>query len=399
MKSYFGRGDYLNFNILKDFMDRLTAWRIPGNSVSIWHNGEEIFKYSSGYADIENCVPMNGSEMLNIYSTSKVCTVTAALQLYERGYFLLDTPLYDFIPEFREMTINENGELRKAKNPITMRQLFTMTSGLTYNVNTQAFAKARELTDGKMDTVQVIKCLASDPLAFEPGERWNYSLSHDVLAAVVEVISGKKFRDYVSEKIFAPLEMNDSFYHNEAVQDRMAQQYRFVNADSDDLVEAQKNGAKNDGRIENVGKDNPLVFGSEYDSGGAGIVTTVGDYAKFMQALALKGKGANGERILSDGTVELLRTNQLTEGQKKLFDWSVTKGYGYGLGVKTMTDIALSGSNGSLKEFSWGGAAGATALVDADEGLSMFYAHHMLNPQEEYYQPRLRNALYTSFKY
>ncbi len=388
----------MNFDYLKDFMDRLTAWRIPGNSVSVWHNGKEIFRYSSGCSNLEEKIPMNGSELLNIYSTSKVCTVTAALQLYEKGFFLLDTPLYDFIPEFKEMYIKENGELRKAVTPITMRHLFTMTSGLTYNTNTQAFRRARELTEGRMDTLQVIKCLASDPLAFEPGEKWNYSLSHDVLAAVVEVISGKKFRDYVRENIFEPLEMNDSFYHSENLLERMAEQYRYNSSENSDIVEAQKKRLGSDGRIENAGKENVLVFGPEYDSGGAGIVTTVGDYARLTQALALKGRGANGEHILSEGTVELMRTNQLDEKQMKYYDWSVTRGYGYGLGVKTMTDAALSGSTGSLKEFSWGGAAGATALMDADEGLSLFYAHHMLNPQEDYYQPRLRNVLYTSFK-
>lgn len=388
----------MDFTYLKEFMDRLTQWRIPGNSVSVWCRGEEVFKYSSGFSNIEKQIPMNGSELLNIYSTSKVCTVTAALQLYERGFFLLDDPLYDFIPEYREMYVRENRRIRKAKKPITMRNLFTMTSGLTYNMNTDAFKKARELTDGRMDTVEVIRCLASDPLAFEPGERWNYSLSHDVLAAVVEVISGKKFRDYVKENIFEPLEMNDSYYHNDTVRDRMAEQYRYSNEISTDAVKAQLSGVGEDGVIVNEGKDNIFAFGPEYDSGGAGITTSVGDYAKFAQALALKGRGVNGERILSEGTVELLRSNQLTEQQKKYFDWENVRGYGYGLGVKTLESVAVSGSTGTLGGFSWGGAAGATILADPDEGLSLFYAHHMLNPQETYYQPRLRNVLYTSYR-
>ena len=388
----------MDFKYLKDFMDRLTGWRIPGNSISVWYNGTEVFKYSSGFSNLEEKIPMNGTELLNIYSTSKVCTVTAALQLYERGFFLLDDPISEFIPEFDEMFIRENGEIRKAENKITMRHLFTMTSGLTYNTNTEAFEKAKKLTDGRMDTLKVIKCLASDPLAFEPGEKWNYSLSHDVLAAVVEVISGRKFRDYVKENIFEPLEMNDSFYHNETVRDRMAEQYRYVNSADSDIVKAQFSVKADDGAIINAGKDNSLIFGPEYDSGGAGITTTVGDYAKFAQALALKGRGVNGERILSEGTVELLRKNQLTEAQKKYFNWAPVRGYGYGLGVKTLESNAESGSTGSVGEFSWGGAAGATIMVDVDEGLSVFYAHHMLNPQEDYYQPRLRNIVYTSYK-
>ena len=389
----------MNFEYLKDFTDRLCKWRIPGNSVCVCHDGKEVFRYSSGYSDLENKIKMNGSELLNIYSTSKVCTVTAALQLYEKGYFLLDDPVYDFIPEFRTLYVKGClGEVKKAKNVMTLRHLFTMTSGLTYNTSTPAFEKAKQITGGKMDTLEVVRCLAQDPLAFEPGEKWNYSLSHDVLAAVVEVISGMKFRDYVRKNIFEPLEMNDSFYHNENVRDRMAQQYQFVNSENEDLVDLQKSTSRNGGEIRNAGKDNRLVFGPEYDSGGAGIVTTVPDYAKFAQALALKGKGMNAERILSEGTVELLRTNQLTDQQMQYFNWDCARGYGYGLGVKAMMNRALSGSNGSVGEFSWGGAAGASIFIDPDEKLSLFYAHHMLNPQENYYQPRLRNVLYTCFK-
>lgn len=389
----------MNFNILSDLINRLTAWRIPGNAVSVWHEGKEIFTSSSGFSDFENHKPMTGKELLYIYSCSKVAAVTAALQLYERGFFLLDDPLYEYIPEFRDVTVKgKDGELRPAASPITLRHLFTMTSGLTYNTNTPAFAKARELTDGRMDTLTVIRCLAQDPLSFDPGTHWNYSLSHDVLAAVVEVISRKRFCDYVKENIFDPLGMKDSFYHDDSRLADMAAQYRFENSTESDLVKLQS--GKSDtlgGRVVNVGKVNSLVFGPEYDSGGAGIITTVSDYGRFTSALSCGGLGSNGERILSSGTVELLRTNQLSAELLREFDWKQLRGYGYGLGVRTLIDRAASGSPGSLGEFGWGGAAGATVLVDPDLKLSMFYAHHMLNPQEEYYQPRIRNALYASF--
>ena len=387
----------MDFTELKNLMQRLCAWRIPGNSVSVYHEGKEVFKYSAGFSDLENKTPMNGSELLNMYSCSKVITVTAALQLYEKGFFLLDEPIYGVIPAFKDLHIKKpGGETARAEKPITFRHLFTMTSGLGYNTATPAFEKSRKETDGKMDTLTVIKNLAAEPVSFEPGEKWQYGLSHDVLAAAVEVISGKKFRDYVRENIFEPLEMTDSFYHNDAVFAKMAQQYRFETADGKDIVELQSRGsAAQGGVIVNAGKSNPLVFGPEYDSGGAGVTCTVGDFSKFAQALALGGKGINGERILSPGTVELLRTDQLSAEQKKYFEWNQHRGYGYGLGVRTLMSLAASGSTGSLKEFGWGGAAGATVIIDADEHLSMFYAHHMLNPQEEYYQPRIRNVLYT----
>lgn len=387
----------MDFTLMKDYMDRLTAWRMPGNNISVRVENKEVFTYQSGYSDVENQIPMRADHLLNIYSCSKVATVTAALQLYEKGFFLLDDPLYDFIPEYREMYIKTpEGELVKAKNPITLRQLFTMTSGLNYNMRNPSIAEAVKVTEGRADTVTVAKYLAKEPLSFEPGTRWLYSLSHDVLAAVVEVIAGKKFREYVQENIFDPLEMKESFYHNAHVQDRMAQQYRYVNSEETDIVKLQAaGGVGRDGHLMNVTKNVTAILGPEYDSGGAGITTSVSDYSKFVGALANDGVGWNGERILSAGTIELLRANQLNEQHMKDYNWSQLVGYGYGLGVRTLVDVAKSGTTGSIGEFGWGGAAGATVLVDPKNKLSIFYAHHMLNSHEEYYQPRLRNVLYT----
>lgn len=386
----------MDFTPMKEFMDRLTSWRIPGNSISVCVNNEEVFSYRSGYNDVDKKTTLDKDSLFNIYSCSKVATVIAALQLYEKGYFLLNDPLYDFIPEYREMYIKgKDGNVTKAENPITLRQLFTMTSGLTYNTQTPAFDKARKLTDGKMDTLTVIKCLAEDGLAFEPGANWQYSLSHDVLAAVVEVISGKKFRDYVKENIFEPLGMKNSYYHSENVLDRVAVQYRYVNSDEENIVKLQSSGGKAEGRVTKTANTVGAVFGSEYDSGGAGITTSVSDYSLFVSALANGGVGKTGERIITKGTIDLLRTNQLSDEQLKTFNWYQLKGYGYGLGVRTLMDKAQSGSNGNLGEFGWCGAAGAMALVDPELKLSVFYAHHMLNPQEKYYMPRLRNVVYT----
>ena len=387
----------MNFSYMKEFMDRLTAWRIPGNSISVCVDNKEVFSYQSGYADVENKIPMTQDKLFNIYSCSKVATVTAAMQLFERGYFLLDDPLYDFIPEYKEMYIkNENGENVKAKNPITLRHLFAMTSGLDYNIENTSMEKSIKITDGKMDTLTVIKCLAEEPLCFEPGSRWCYGMSHDVLAAVVEVISGKKFSEYVKENIFEPLEMKESFYHNEKIQGKMAEQYRYVNAKEVDLVKLQTAADnRNEGHTVHEDKSVRFVFGSEYDSGGAGITTSVSDYSKFVSALANGGVGMNSEQIISKSTIDLIRTNQLNERLLNYFSWPHLAGYGYGLGVRTLIDKAKGGSCGNLGEFGWGGAAGATVLVDPDLKLSMFYAHHMLNPQEEYYQPRVRNVLYS----
>ena len=382
----------MNFEYMKNFMNSLTEWIIPGNSVVIYKDGKKVFEYSSGYSDLEKKIKKTGKEQLYIYSCSKVATVTAALQLYEQGKFLLSDPLYEYLPEFKKMYVKDGDRIKAAENPITIRDLFTMTAGLSYATNTPAFEKARKLTDGKMDTRTVIKCLAEEPLLFEPGARWNYSLCHDVLAVLAEVVSGMRFSEYMKKNIFEPLDMNNSYYHapNDVI---ISPQYIYEIQDTKNIVELQQK--EHTTGVVKRAYGNELVFGENYDSGGAGIITTVDDYAKFAAALANSGTGLNNNRILSSATVKLMKTNQLNEAQRKTMNWRRLRGYGYGLGVRTLIDKAESGSNSSIGEIGWGGAAGATIIADTEEKVALFYAHHMLNPQEEYYQPRLRNVLYS----
>lgn len=389
----------INFAPLEYFMDHMLRGRSPGSAVEVYLKGERVYQHTCGYADWENKILLTGNELYNIYSCSKIATVTAAMQLVEQGKCGLDDPLYAYIPEYKEMYIQKEEELVKANNPITLRHLFTMTAGLTYNMNTDAFRKARETTDGRMDTVETIRCLASDPISFEPGTQWQYSLCHDVLAAVVEVVSGMKFRDYMKKFLFDPLEMGETVYHQTPeTLSRMAEQYNFVPYEasaSASVIEQQSGSGVGDGWFENVGKGNRLVPGPEYDSGGAGIITSVSDYTKLMAALAGYGKGANGEQILRKETVELMRQNAISPEQLEVFQkMGQMKGCGYGLGVRTHLSQEQSGVISSLGEFGWGGAAGATAVIDPEIELAVFYAQHILNPREEYYQPRIRDIVY-----
>ena len=391
----------MDFTPLKNLLDNLTNWKIPGNTISVCIDNKEVFAYQSGYADYENKIKMTSDTLLNVYSCSKVITVTALMQLYEKGFFTLDTPLYDFIPEFKEMFVKrDDGEIEKAKNIITMRHLFTMTSGLTYNVSAPGIIKAKEITDGKMNTLTVAKCIASDPLAFEPGTRWYYGLSHDILGAVAQVITGKKFSDYVTENIFLPLGMNNSYYHNDGVQERMAQQYHFYPNFTDTDKENFKNGFKNSytDNLRRVGNAVGFVFGSEYDSGGAGVTTSTDDYSKFASALANDGIGATKEQILKPNTINLLSTDQLNETLHKDFDNDNTAGYGYGLGVQTVTDLSLFKNLGSLHEFGWGGAAGSNDFINPEMRLSCFYGQHTLNPPSYLYHRLVRNTVYECLK-
>ncbi len=390
----------MDFNKLKDFMNHLTSWRMPGNSITVYLKDEPVFKYSTGFSDMENKVKMTGDELINIYSCSKLTTVVAALQLYEKGEFLLDDPLYNYIEEYKEMYIKDSdGNIKKAETPITMRQLFTHTSGLSYNWQSEHIKEVTEKTNGKSPTIEVARAFAKEPLVAEPGEIWNYSMSHDILAAVVEIVTGKRFSEYVKENIFAPIGVDEVYYHpTEEIYSKMAQQYRYIDGDiNDDPVAMQVSPNDKGGYVINIGKKNIMSIGSEYDSGGAGIIISVPSYAKFANTLAMGGKSKTGERILSKGTIDLIQTNQLNSMQLKgLLQWTtINKGCGFGLGAKMILDKATAGFTGNKNEFSLGGAAGATVLVDTDSQLSYFYAHHMINPQEPYYHPRLRNVVYS----
>ncbi len=386
----------MDFSKLRDFVDYMAAKRSPGCAVKVCVNGQPVFEHAAGFSNLEKKIPMTGQEYVYIYSCSKIATVTAAAQLLERGAFLLGDPLAEYLPAFREMTVRRpDGTLSPAKNPITVGDLFSMTAGFDYDIQSPALLAAKA-QDPACPTLHMVRALAAQPLSFEPGTCWQYSLCHDILAGLVEAVSGMKFRDYVRKNLFEPLGMDHSFYHpTPEILARMAEQYQFtpwnaVSTLDDDLVALQKNGCASDGFFRNVGKENRFLFGPEYDSGGAGIITTCGDYLKLLTALSMNGGG-----ILAPETVELMKTDRLTPEQRPYLNWPALRGYSYGLGVRTHIDRARSGSIARLGEFGWGGAAGATAVIDSELHLAVFFTQHTLSPREEWYQPRLRNVAYA----
>ncbi len=391
----------MDFSTLKEFMDSLDALKTVGHVIEVRLEGKTVFEYASGYSDLENRIKMTGEELLAIYSASKLTTITAGMQLVEKGRISLNDPLYDYIPEFRDMYVkNMDGSMKKAENPITIADLFTMTAGFNYDMKALGFQKARELTAGKMDTVETIKCVANDPLDFEPGSKWQYSICHDVLGALISVVSGKKFRDYVQDEIFEPLQMKDCYYHHtDETLKRAANKYVYMGYAeyNQDKFEGKKDNlaVMSDGCFKNVGKDVSHMLGAEYDSGGAGIIATAGEYNKLLAALANYGLGATGERILSPYSIDLIRTNRLNEEQMKNFDKPHLAGYGYGLGVRTHINPVKSGVLCNLKEFGWQSAAGALVLVDPEINLAVFYTQQLMYPNYKYYVPRIKNLVYS----
>lgn len=374
-----------DFTPLSRFIDRMVDWRIPWAEVLVMHRNETVFRYRAGYADLETKTPIEEDGIIYLYSLTKILTCTAALQLVEKGAMLLGDSLSDYLPEYADMKVKKtlpDGTiaLEAAERPITVRDLFAMTAGFSYDLAAPSIREAAEATEGRLPTREFAAALAKEPLLFEPGTRWNYSLCHDVLAALVEAIDGRRFGTYVREEITDPLGMRDTGFHlSESQRSRVLPLYMY----DDELGKA----VPFDGDWHRAG--------TELESGGAGLLSTVSDYALFLNALTNRGTGPDGVRILSAAGVELMRTDQLTARTRGDYNWSQLAGYGYGLGVRTHVSKAGSGSLSPLGEFGWSGAAGALAIVDPESRLTVMYAQHLVNHPEPYVHPRLKNIVYS----
>lgn len=370
----------MDFTPLKECLDRIVSYyKSPGVDCMVYKNHQKLFRYYTGLADIENNIPMKGNELYLIFSMTKMVTCVSALRLMEQGLFSLDDKLSDYIPEFENMKL-ETGDCKK---PILIRHLFSMSAGFDYNISAPYIERTIKM--GKTSTLDIVKSLSETPLLFEPGTNYKYSLCHDILGGLIEVITGKKLSVYMKENIFEPLKMKETFFGLTKDKDklsRMPARYRY-----------------NENRIP-VRQELfcPYNLTEEYESGGAGLCSTVCDYAPFLDALASGGVTKDGYRLLKEETVNLIKTNQLCDEGLKSFQTTVkTKGYGYGLGVRTHINSKESGSLSPLYEFGWDGAAGGFSLVDTENKLSLTF-FQQIHLWDHNIQNEIRNALYLSLK-
>lgn len=355
------------YNKLNSMLDHFLEMGVPGYDCLILKDGKEIYRRLGGYADPDNKLPMTGKERYNIYSFSKAITCTAAMQLWEKGLFDLEDPLYKYLPEYAEMTVlQEDGSLKKAENTILIRHLFTMSAGLSYNVDFAA--KVREEKGEDCTTREMIRSLAEVPLRFEPGTRYLYSLCHDVLAAVIEVITGQKFGAYCKEHIFDPLGLEKTtFMLPDDELDTITPQFRFNN-------ETKK--------AEQCGKQiQKYKLSSAYESGGAGGISTIEEYAKILE-------GVRTGVLLKKETLAFMQEDRLTEETRPYY-WYTTHGYGLG------TRVPIKGKS---YDFGWGSAAGMFHLVDVEHGIVAVYCQHVLGSPNTIFRktvlgPTITNAV------
>ena len=376
-----------DFFILKAFMKKITEFGPTGCACAITKHGQTVFEEYCGFADKEKIILINPDTIYRIYSMTKVITCAAALMLYERGLFLLTDPIYEYLPEFSDMQVCSNDStgaltIQPAKKPILIKDLFCMTSGLTYNYDNSeterrmdAFFKERK--DNQYNLREAMKALSRIPLAFDPGSHWKYGVSHDVLGALIEVISGKSFGQFLKNEILDPIGMKDTSFHvSDDTIHRLCGLYE--RTQHGELIDCP--GSVHDSFDAN----------DPYENGGAGLLCTLADYSSFLRVLACGGE-KDGVRLLGRKTLELMATNHLNAQQLMDYhDTPLRTCYGYGLGVRVLTDRAACGCNGSVGEFGWGGWAGTWMMVDPKEKLSVVYMHQLRPNMSEYIQPRLR---------
>lgn len=367
---------------------QVDAQRLPGLSVLVHRRGEVAFFDATGMMDVEAVKPVTADTIFRIYSMTKPITSVAAMMLFEEGRFHLDDPIAKFMPEFERMQVLIGGDaanprLEPARELITVRQLLTHTSGLTYNfmfdspVDELYRQHKIAFPGGKVPLEELVKRLARLPLVAHPGTRWSYGVSTDVLGRLVEVLSGQTLDAFFAERIFAPLGMRDTaFQVGEDKLDRFAAMYG--PPDSSGMA-AQPQREPNEMRVEPAPGLKLLdpargTFAKPQIvlSGGGGLTSTTADYLRFCRMLRNKGE-LDGERLLGRKTVEFMTTNHLpgdmaSMGQSR-FSEAPMEGLGFGLGFSVVLDPAKSQTIGSVGEYAWGGAASTGFWIDPAEDL------------------------------
>lgn len=370
----------MNFSLLTNYLNQVDKNNFPDFRLLVYKDHKCI--YDERFVADDVLPEETDKDMYYIFSASKVITCTAAMRLIQDGKLGLDDPVYKYLPEFKELYVNKNGERALAKNTLTVRHLFSMQGGFTYDLCHSEIRKIQEETKNKATTLEMMKGLSKMTLSFEPGENFQYSLCHDILAAVVEVASGKKFSEYLSEVIFTPLGMKDiTLKTTPEVLKRMKQQYS--------VEQVTFTAIKKEATC-------PYILTENYECGGAGMITTAEDYIKFVDALAC-GSSETGYKVLDDEHLALMGQNLLSEKSLETYraNVSLKSGYGYGFGVRTMMEPEKSNSLTPIGEFGWDGAAGAFCLVDTKNHLSIYLAQHVLcSPYGASFHHAIKNLVY-----
>mgnify|MGYP003662673477 FL=1 len=360
--------------IMQNYIDQ---GQLAGITTMITRRGKIVHQETVGVLNLNTGEALEADSLFRIYSMTKPIVSVALMQLYEQGKFQLDDPVAKYLPAFKDVEVLEDGVRVKAKHAPTIREVMSHTAGFTYGIfgNSEvdklyraALYQPKRMGMAVSNLEEMVDKMGSLPLLYQPGERWVYSLSADVVGRLIEVLSGQPLDVYLREQLFSPLVMNDTFFE----------------VPKEKLNRFGTNHMRNE-QGELIVMDTPetsrFAGPVTFFSGGGGLVSSTMDYMRFAQML-LNGGELDGKRILSPRTIELMTVNQLEAGVTSGFGErpgvAGTVGFGLGFGVATEKPKTVSGSKG---EYTWGGAAGTIFWVDPKEELvGLLMVQMMRNP-------------------
>lgn len=383
-------------------LDRIKPWmqahvdenRLAGLAVQITRRGQVAFFAHTGVQDIETQMPVSDSTLWRIYSMTKPVTSLVALMLYEEGAFQLDQAVSDFLPEYRNMQVWKGEghaleDTEPAQRQITIHDLMTHQSGIIYGnpsgnaLEREISARGLDLNDRFANMAEASVALAQLPLAFEPGARWFYGLSTDVLGRLIEVICDKPLGDVFAERVFAPLGMEDTAFEvPKEKQHRLATLYQYA-----------------EGGFERYAFQDEFNAPVSLQSGGGGLVSSLPDYQRFANMLLRRGQ-YDGGHLLGRKTFDLMVSNafegDLVSRGQRFFSETTFEGIGFGLGFSVMLDPTKAKIIGSKGEFAWGGVASTAFWVDPVEEMTVILMTQLLPSSAHTFRRQLRVLSYQA---
>jgi CubicO group peptidase (beta-lactamase class C family) len=378
------------------FRDQIANGKIPGAVLLIQQHGKPVYHEFFGVRDVVSKAPMTDDTIFRLYSLSKPITSVAAMMLIDEGRLGLDDPVAKYIPSFGKAKVgfeekSDNGEkvleLVPVNRPITIQDLMTQTSGITYgfygdSMVRKAYGNAR-IYDGDFDNAEFAERIARLPLAEQPGTLWDYGHSTDILGRIIEIVSGKSLLQFEKEKLLDSLGMPDTAFY---VTDPEKQKLIAMPVPND--------------RDFRVGfESSPDVF-MKWESGGGGMVTTMADFARFSQML-LNGGSFDGKQYLRPKALELMASDHVGPGSGVARDYFYFPGdgfgFGLGFGVRTGPGNAKPPPPGSLGELKWDGASGCYLVIDRKQ--DMFFVLLEQTPSErQKIQPAVKKMIYEAME-
>lgn len=381
----------------KIMTDQIETGELEGASLYVAKDGEQCYYKNFGYADREKHKLMKNDTIVRLYSMTKPVTSVAAMILLEQGKIDVYDSVSRYLPGFQGQKVYTKDGLIATKRDVVIKDLLSMTAGIVYpdqshepgRIMEKLFneVQASNENGGCVKTVEFCNRMGEVPLLFQPGEAWNYSACADIMGAIIEVVSGMTLGEFMKKEIFDPLDMKDTgFYVPQEKQSRFAELYIYSEEEKKNIICEWRHLALT-----------TCLEQPAFESGGAGLVSTMRDYSHFAQMLANGGCYA-GKRILGEKTVEFLSKSQAPMSMVAKAQWDSNHGCGYGNFVRVIEDEAESGCLAEEGEFGWDGWAGTYFFVQPKERLVMIFLIQRCGYNIASLMRKVKNVVYGSIE-